>query len=50
MVTLKNFNGTHHNKLVNALIKKNMEVRYVWYPNHLQNPLKNIKNIKLPMH
>ena len=47
VITLNNNKNNVYNKFVPSLIKKNIEARYVWYPNHLQKPFKHYQNYKI---
>ena len=43
----KNLSKKKLSKIIKYLFKKGIEVRPLWYPNHLQNKYKNCQNYKL---
>ena len=45
----KNYFKINKDKLIKKFLQNKIEVRSLWYPNHLQKHLKNFKNIKLKM-
>ena len=47
LLKIKKFDALLTSKLVHKLIKKNVNVRYIWYPNHLQKNLKNFQKYRM---
>ncbi len=47
LLKIKKYNPSLTSKLINKLIKYNINVRYIWFPNHLQKHLKQFQNYKM---
>ena len=47
VIKINNYKKKSFNSLVNYLISKKIQARYVWYPNHLQKPFKNYQKYKI---